>query len=229
MRNGTLSNHLYGTSFAYDPLTWMQRLEICKGAGTRLSYLHIKVRHIVIHRDVKTSNILLDDNINTKVLDFGLSKENPKDKMLIIEIKGTRGYMDPKYARGHKLIEKSDVYAFRVVLCARKAVIDPYLIGKIAPECFKVFVEIAESCIAEVGTDRPSMNDVMERYLDIVFPVARDVDFDDESKVDSELDSNVCRAGLLDSDTTGLSNPTIDPSTSVNTFSSTTNIKSIGN
>ncbi|PPS12361.1 hypothetical protein GOBAR_AA08280 [Gossypium barbadense] len=286
MSNGTLSGHLYGTSFAYDPLTWKQRLEICKGAATGLNYLHTEVRHTVIHRDVKTSNILLDDKFIAKVSDFGLSKEDPKDKVIITGIKGTRGYMDPEYARGHKLTEKSDVYAFGVVLfevpCARKAVntklpeaqmslahwakqciadgtlykiIDPYLIGKIAPECFKVFVEIAESCIAEVGTDRPSMNDVMERlgfavelqkaadaemskmdpasecrYPDIVFPVAPDVEFDDESEVDSELDSNVCRVGLLDSDTTGLSYPTIDPSTSVDTFSSTTNnIKSIGN
>ncbi|PPS12363.1 hypothetical protein GOBAR_AA08282 [Gossypium barbadense] len=133
-------------------------------------------------------------------------------------------------------------------------VIDPYLIGKIAPECFKVFVEIAESCIADVGTNRPSMNDVMERlgfaielqkaadaeiskmepvsecsYPDIVFLVARGMDFVDESKVDSELDSNVCRVGLLDSDTTGLTYPTIDSSTSVDTFSSTNNTKSIGN
>ncbi|TYH63806.1 hypothetical protein ES332_D07G220300v1 [Gossypium tomentosum] len=286
MRNGTLSDHLYGTSFAYDPLTWKQRLEICKGAATGLNYLHTEVRHTVIHRDVKTSNILLDDKFIAKVSDFGLSKEDPKDKVIITGIKGTRGYLDPEYARGHKLTEKSDVYAFGVVLFevlyARKAVntklpeaqmslahwakqciadgtlykvIDPYLIGKIAPECFKVFVEIAESCIAEVGTDRPSMNDVMERlgfaielqqaadaemsktdsasecrYPDIVFPVARDVDFDDESEVDSELDSNVCRVGLLDSDINGLSYPTIDSSTSVDTFSSTTNnIKSIGN
>ncbi|KAB2022389.1 hypothetical protein ES319_D07G207100v1 [Gossypium barbadense] len=194
MSNGTLSDHLYGTSFAYDPLTWMQRLEICKGAATGLNYLHTEVRHTVIHRDVKTSNILLDDKFTAKVSDFGLSKEDPKDEMLITGIKGTRGYMDPEYARGHKLTKKSDVYAFGVVLfevlCARKAVntklpqaqmslahwakqciadgtlykvIDPYLIGKIAPECFKVYVEIAESCIADVGTDRPSMTDVMER------------------------------------------------------------------
>ncbi|TYJ27699.1 hypothetical protein E1A91_A07G206000v1 [Gossypium mustelinum] len=246
MSNGTLSDHLYGTSFAYDPLTWKQRLEICKGTATGLNYLHIEMSYTVIHRDVKTSNILLDDKFTAKVSDFGLSKEDPKDEMLITGIKGTRGHMDPKYARGHKLTEKSDVYAFGVVLfevlCARKVVntkllesqmslahwakqciadetlykvIDPYLIGKIAPECFKVFVEIAESCITDVGTDRPSMNGVMERfgiaielqmaadaemskmdlasecsYLDIVFPVARDMDFNDESKVDSDKPNN---------------------------------------
>ncbi|KAH1129359.1 hypothetical protein J1N35_000737 [Gossypium stocksii] len=95
-------------------------------------------------------------------------------------------------------------------------VIDHYLIRKIAPECFKVFVKIAESCIVDLGTDRPSMNDVMKRlgfvielqktadvemskmyltsecsYLDIVFSIAWDMDFDDESEVDLKLDSNL--------------------------------------
>ncbi|XP_052880795.1 receptor-like protein kinase FERONIA [Gossypium arboreum] len=103
MSNGTLSDHLYSTSFAYDPLIWKQRLEICNGAVIGLNYLHTEVRHTIIHRDVKTSNILLDDKFTVKVSDFGLSKEDPKDEMLITGIKGTCGYMDPEYARGHKL------------------------------------------------------------------------------------------------------------------------------
>ncbi|KAE8690121.1 putative Malectin/receptor-like protein kinase family protein [Hibiscus syriacus] len=279
MRNGTLSDHLYGTSFASDPLTWKQRLEICKGAASGLNYLHTEVKHTIIHRDVKTSNILLDDKFTAKVSDFGLSKTDPKVDTLITGIKGTRGYLDPEYARGHTLTEKSDVYAFGVVLfevlCARKAldtklagdkmnlahwaknciedgtlyrVIDPNLIGKIAPECFKVFVEIAESCIAEVGINRPTMKDVMEKlgfaielqeaadveksridpesecsYPDIVFPVARDMDFDGESFGDTEFDTRVYSGvGILDSDAIGLTYPTIDSSTSLYPFSSTT-------
>ncbi|KAG8489370.1 hypothetical protein CXB51_017498 [Gossypium anomalum] len=235
-------------------------LEICKGAATGLNYLHTEVRHTVIHRDVKTSNILLDDKFTAKVLDFGLSKEDPKDEMLITGIKGTHSYMDPKKAVNTKLPESQMSLAHWAKQCIADGtlykIIDPYLIGKIALECFKVFVKIAESCIADVGTDRPLMNGMMERlgfaiglqmaadaemsktdpssecsYPDIVLLVARDMNFDDESKVDSELDSNVCRGvGLLDSDTNGLTYPTIGSSTSMYTFSSTTNnTKSIGN
>ncbi|KAE8690123.1 Receptor-like protein kinase ANXUR2 [Hibiscus syriacus] len=286
MRNGTLSDHLYGTSFATDPLTWKQRLEICKGAASGLNYLHTEVKHAIIHRDVKTSNILLDDKFTAKVSDFGLSKTDPKVETLITGIKGTRGYLDPEYARGHTLTQKSDVYAFGVVLfevlCARKAldtklagdkmnlahwaknciedgtlyrVIDPNLIGKIAPECFKVFVEIAESCIAEGGINRPTMKDVMEKlgfaielqeaadveksridpesecsYSDMVFPAARDMDFDGESFGDTEFDTRVYSGvGILDSDAIGLTYPTIDSSTSLYPFSSTTNTRSTGN
>ncbi|XWS36829.1 hypothetical protein CRYUN_Cryun20dG0119200 [Craigia yunnanensis] len=284
MSNGTLSDHLCGTS--YDPLTWKQRLEICKGAALGLNYLHTEVKHTVIHRDVKTSNILLDDKFTAKVSDFGLSKTDPKVDVLNTAVKGTWGYLDPEYARGHALTEKSDVYSFGVVLfevlCARKAmdkklpegqvnlahwarkciadgtlyqVIDPYLIGKIAPECFKVFVEIAENCTVELGVNRPSMNDVMEKlgfaielqeatdldkekinpggyhsYPDIVFPVARDYDLDYESEVDSELDLNTYSGiEIIDSNTTGMIYPTIESSTSSDLFSRTTNTKSIGN
>ncbi|KHG08540.1 hypothetical protein F383_35650 [Gossypium arboreum] len=242
MSNGTLSDHLYSTSFAYDPLIWKQRLEICNGAVIGLNYLHTEVRHTIIHRDVKTSNILLDDKFTVKVSDFGLSKEDPKDEMLITGIKGTCGYMDPDV-----MCKKSCKYEIARISN------EPGTLGQ-AMHCR--WDTVQESCIADVGTDRPSMNGVMERlgfaielqmaadaemskmdpasecsYLDIVFLVARDMDFNDESKVDSELDSNVCRGvGLLDSDTNGLTYPTIGSSTSMYTFFSTiNNTKSIGN
>ncbi|WRX21155.1 Serine-threonine/tyrosine-protein kinase [Theobroma cacao] len=232
MINGTLRDHLYDTK--NDPLTWKQRLKICHGAAIGLNYLHTEVKYTIIHRDVKTSNILLDEKFSAKVSDFGLSKMDPKIDVVNTGVKGTWGYLDPEYARGHALTEKSDVYSFGVVLfevlCARKAldqklavdqvnlahwvkkciadgtlyqIIDPRLRGKISPECFKVFVEIAESCIQEAGVNRPLMNDVMEKlgfalelqetadagkekinpagehsYQDILFPLARDIDVD---------------------------------------------------
>ncbi|XP_021667471.2 probable LRR receptor-like serine/threonine-protein kinase At1g67720 isoform X2 [Hevea brasiliensis] len=116
MHNGTLRDHLHGSD-NQKRLDWLTRLQIAEDAAKGLEYLHTGCNPSIIHRDVKTSNILLDINMRAKVSDFGLSRQAEDDLTHISSVaRGTVGYLDPEYYANQQLTEKSDVYSFGVVL-----------------------------------------------------------------------------------------------------------------
>ncbi|XP_057534417.1 probable LRR receptor-like serine/threonine-protein kinase At1g67720 isoform X2 [Amaranthus tricolor] len=117
MHNGTLKEHLYGHSTRKRGISWIQRLEIAEDTARGIEYLHTGCVSAIIHRDLKTSNILLDKNMRAKVSDFGLSKLAVEGASHVSSIvRGTVGYLDPEYYISQQLTDKSDVYSFGVIL-----------------------------------------------------------------------------------------------------------------
>lgn len=115
MQNGSLETQLHGPSRG-SALTWHLRIKIALDVARGLEYLHEHCHPPVIHRDLKSSNILLDSNFNAKLSDFGLAILDGTQKKSQIKLSGTLGYVAPEYLLDGKLTDKSDVYAFGVVL-----------------------------------------------------------------------------------------------------------------
>ncbi|KAL8097118.1 putative receptor-like protein kinase At1g49730 isoform X2 [Apium graveolens] len=117
MANGSLKDHLHTPGRT---LSWRNRIKIAIDVANALEYLHFYCNPPLCHRDIKSSNILLDENFVAKLADFGLAHAS-KDGSVFFEpvntdIRGTPGYMDPEYVFSQELTEKSDVYSYGVVL-----------------------------------------------------------------------------------------------------------------
>lgn len=116
MRNKSLEDHLL--SRPPSPLSWLARLKISQDAARGLAYLHEEMEFQLIFRDFKTSNILLDEDFNAKLSDFGLARQGPAEgtSHVSTSVVGTVGYAAPEYVQTGRLTAKSDVWSFGVVV-----------------------------------------------------------------------------------------------------------------
>ena len=114
--NGTLFHHIQQQNKEF-PMTWRMRLQIASDTAGALAYLHSSTSTPILHRDIKSTNILLDEKYRAKLSDFGMSKSIPLDRNHVTtRVVGTFGYLDPEYFQSNQFTEKSDVYSFGVVL-----------------------------------------------------------------------------------------------------------------
>ncbi|XP_015939596.1 probable receptor-like protein kinase At5g18500 [Arachis duranensis] len=131
VNNGNLEQWLHGAMRHHGYLTWEARIKILLGTAKALAYLHEAIEPKVVHRDIKSSNILIDDDFNAKVSDFGLAKLLGAGKSHVTtRVMGTFGYVAPEYANTGLLNEKSDVYSFGVVLLEAITGRDPVDYGR---------------------------------------------------------------------------------------------------
>uniref|UniRef100_A0A7N0TA16 Protein kinase domain-containing protein n=2 Tax=Kalanchoe fedtschenkoi TaxID=63787 RepID=A0A7N0TA16_KALFE len=159
MGNGSLETQLHGPSHGA-ALSWHTRMKIALDTARGLEYLHENCNPAVIHRDLKTSNILLDPNFNAKISDFGLAvTEGSHNKN--IKLSGTLGYVAPEYLLDGKLTDKSDVYAFGVVLL--ELLLGRKPVEKLAPS----------QCQSIVTWAMPQLTD-RSKLPNIVDPVIKD-------------------------------------------------------
>eukprot|EP01018_Ginkgo_biloba_P040132 Gb_29221 [translate_table: standard] len=171
MPNGSLHDHLFGQN-PQTRLDWPTRQKIAVGMARGLAYLHRDAQPAIIHRDIKASNILLDENFDARVADFGLAKFTPEGMThLSTRVAGTLGYVAPEYALYGQLTQKSDVYSFGVVLLellsGRKALntISQSQSAHITDWAWSL-VKMGRSLeVIEDGLENQGPHEVMERYV----------------------------------------------------------------
>lgn len=186
MSNGNLASHLYNEKM--EPLNWDRRVHIALDVARGLEYLHDGAVPPVIHRDIKSSNILLDQSMRARVSDFGLSREEMVDGHAS-NLRGTFGYLDPEYISTRTFTKKSDVYSYGVLLfeliAARnplqglmeyvelaamnagggtgwEEIADPHLEGNFDIQELNEVAALAYKCVNRVPKKRPSMRSTVQ-------------------------------------------------------------------
>ncbi|CAA7388686.1 unnamed protein product [Spirodela intermedia] len=174
MKNGSLHDHLFGwASTAREmKLSWPIRQKIAVGTARGIAYLHYGVTPSIIHRDIKASNILLDDEFEPKVADFGLAKFAPEGVSHVsTRVAGTLGYVAPEYALYGQLTERSDVYSFGVLLLellsGKKPIIssDGEQTSLVTDWAWSLVREGRTLDVIEEGMPELGSSEVMEKYV----------------------------------------------------------------
>ncbi|RWR78180.1 putative LRR receptor-like serine/threonine-protein kinase [Cinnamomum micranthum f. kanehirae] len=196
MAQGNLYSHLLGTNSNSKALNWGERLRIALNVAQGLEYLHNGCKPAIIHRDIKTTHILLNERLEAKIGDFGFTKaffKDDKQTQVSTVVKGTPGYLDPECFHSNNLTQKSDVYSFGVVLLELitgqpaisrskrnlvdwaspriatrdiQAIVDPRLEGNYDVNTLFKAGEIALACTSPRSIDRPTMTDVVAKLKD---------------------------------------------------------------
>ncbi|XP_051136148.1 calcium/calmodulin-regulated receptor-like kinase 1 [Andrographis paniculata] len=185
MSRGSLASHLYDEKL--EPLNWELRVQIALDVAKGLEYLHDGAVPPVIHRDIKSSNILLDQSMRARVADFGLSREEMVSKQ-VSNVRGTFGYLDPEYISTRSFTKKSDVYSYGILVFELIAgrnplqglmeyvelaamdtegkvgweeIVDPRLDGNFDVKEINEVAALAHKCVNRVARRRPSMRDIV--------------------------------------------------------------------
>eukprot|EP01018_Ginkgo_biloba_P000736 Gb_02004 [translate_table: standard] len=172
LENNSLYSALLGPEECRLKLDWPVRFNICLGVARGLAYLHEESRVRIVHRDIKSTNILLDQNLNPKIADFGLAKLYEEEKTHIsTRVAGTVGYMAPEYAMRGVLTEKADVYSFGVVALeitwqlyeenTLLDLVDVNLHSSYSKEEALRTIHVALLCSQATPTLRPSMSSIV--------------------------------------------------------------------
>ncbi|KAH8951213.1 hypothetical protein BDL97_09G015300 [Sphagnum fallax] len=219
MVNGTLREWLLGKM--KEPLDWNRRLQIAVGSARGLTYLHENIDQPIIHRDVKSANILLDDKLTAKVADFGLSKLAPdadeKQQHVSTQVKGTLGYLDPQYYTTQQLSDKSDVYSYGVVLLEILSGHQPiergkYIVREVRLALDRGGIQAVRPLLDPVLADIPLQN--IEPVLDLALRCVEEkaVDRPSMNEVVKSLEAIVAQnprdSAVTFADTTSSQNPT---------------------
>ncbi|EPS71248.1 hypothetical protein M569_03502 [Genlisea aurea] len=192
MPNGSLKSALNRKML----LDWGSRYSVALGVAQGLAYLHHHCHPPIIHRDIKSNNVLLDANFEARIADFGLARAVPNDNEAVSTVAGSYGYIAPEYGYTLKVDEKSDVYSYGVVLlelltgkmaldpvlgdsmdivkwvrgkcggAERGDIVDPEIDGVGHGEEMNLVLKIALACTAKLPRERPSMEQVVNMFLE---------------------------------------------------------------